>query len=126
LALTYPHTPHAVCGSFGFPHFGQGLRVTGLRAWCARRVRVRHLDVFLAGSIAAPRLYGTSPCSRNALFSQSDATLDSTVRTQIRREHKAALEPCQSHTEIQRTLLAARASAGGRENYGQGAAAVNG
>lgn len=32
LALTYPQTLQAACGSFGFPHFGHRLSVTGVPA----------------------------------------------------------------------------------------------
>ena len=50
-ALTKPQLEHAQCGSLALPHFGQATSTAGLRAWCERRLRLQHLDVFFTGTI---------------------------------------------------------------------------
>jgi hypothetical protein len=54
LAETNPQFSQAEWGSLLDPHLGHAIEPGAFRAWCARRVRVRHFEIFLTGSIIRP------------------------------------------------------------------------
>jgi len=59
--LTYPQFSHAAWGSLALRHLGHRTRFTGRKAWCDRRLRLQHFDVFPTGSMVSSRQWSCEP-----------------------------------------------------------------